>query len=946
LTGQPDESVGVPLLASKLAAPPVPGGLVERPRLHSLLDDAARGPLTLVTAPAGWGKTVLLSCWLAAGGPGLPVGWLSVEPGDDGRHFWPYLRAALDSAGLPPLPAPGPVPDEVFLVRFADALARLPEPVLLVLDDFHHVQDPGVLSGLEFLLRHATARLRVVIAARAEPALPLHRWLLHGELAQLRTDELSFTAAETAALLERHGLTLPAPDLDALHAHTEGWPAGVRLAMLAAQEQAGRPIHGDGPCGADPRVADYLFREVLAGQPGEMREVLVTTSILERVTGGLVDALTGRSDGEQILAGLERTNTFLIPLEAGGSWYRYHRMFGELLRSELRRQAAGRIPELHRRAAGWHAAHGLAADALRHALAAQDWSYATEVLVRHWHHIVRYGHDKSLPALVPPPPAEALRADPELALAFAADRLDLLDLDRAADYLRLADRHQHLLAEDRRDRFALMAAAFRLAQAQLGGDVAAVRSAAARMLAQLGQAGRGGPADRDAADRDAADRSAADQHAADQHAADRDAADRETGTEDAADEGAAAIALTALGSAELAAGDLDAAAVALSDGLARAQRAGLSCPQPVCASRLAFIQAVRGELRGAERTARAALHMPLCPGQSRPVHCAHAYLALAVVDLQRCRPDHAEASLDLAASSDDPTAGPALAALIAILRAQLLWDRGDLATAYQILLAGRRDLGDWQPSKFLEHWFTAVEADLRTAHGDPDAVRRQLEPLVDGAPADIAPLAVALAGAYLHSGDPRAAIRVLPPWWGAQTMAGSGDAGPADDGGPAQDGTGQPLALRLTAGVIEAQAARQVGDARRASRILERMLRLAEPEGFRQVFVRAGTPVREMLLDHLDSGTAYWPLVSELIAATGDRPEPGGGPPPVLGEPLTERELTVLRYLQSILSNVEIASALSLSVNTVKTHVRSIYRKLDTTRRREAVRKARELHLL
>jgi LuxR family maltose regulon positive regulatory protein len=927
LTGQPDESVGVPLLASKLAAPAVPDGLVERPRLHSLLDDAVRGPLTLVTAPAGWGKTALLSCWLAAQRPGLPVGWLSVEPGDDSRHFWPYLRAALDSAGLPPLPAPGPGPDDVFLVRFADALARLPEPVVLVLDDFHHVLDPGVLRGLEFLLRHATARLRLVIAARSEPALPLHRWLLHGGLTRLRTDELSFTAAETAELLERHGLTLPAPDLDVLHARTEGWPAGVRLAMLAAQEQAGRPSQGDGPSGADARVADYLFREVLAGQPGEMREVLLTTSILERVTGGLVDALTGRTDGEQILAGLERTNTFLIPLDAGASWYRYHRMFGELLRGELRRQAAQRIPELHRRAAGWHAAHGLAAEALRHALAAQDWSRATEVLVRHWHHLVRYGHEKPLPALVPPPPAEALRADPELALAFAADRLDLLDLDRAADYLRLADRHQHLLAEDRRDRFALMAAAFHLAQAQLGGDVAAVRSAASRMLGQLG---------------------------ADGQTADDRAASQGTANDGSPDEGAAAIALTALGSVELVAGDLDAAAAALRDGLARAQRAGLSCPQPACASRLAFIQAIRGELRGAERTARAALHLPLCPGQSRPVHCAHAYLALAVVDLQRCRPDQAQASLDLAAGSDDPTAGPGLAALIAILRAQVLQDRGDLATAYQVLLAGRRDLGDWQPSGFLEHWFTAVEADLRTVHGDPDPVRRQLEPLVDEAPADAAPLAVALARAYLHSGDPRAALRVLPPWSGhdagpgsvAGAVAGPGDAGPAEDGGPARDGTGQPLALRLAAGVIEAQAARQVGDARRASRTLERVLQLAEPEGFRQVFVRAGTPMREMLHSHLDSGTAYWPLVSELIAATGAVPEPGAAPPPVLGEPLTERELTVLRYLQSILSNVEIASALSLSVNTVKTHVRSIYRKLDTKRRREAVRKARELHLL
>ena len=333
-------------------------------------------------------------------------------------------------------------------------------------------------------------------------------------------------------------------------------------------------------------------------------------------------------------------------------------------------------------------------DALRHALAGQDWGYATRLLVDNWHHLVRYGHDDPLPVPVPPPPVEAIRADPELALACAADRLDLRDLDLAEGYLRLADRHRHLLAADRQDRFALIGTALRLAQAQQRGDAAQMRSAATGMLTLLGQADPVWPA----AVLDPA------------HAVVLDAHDAGTAHDVGAghDVGAEAIALTALGLAELSSGDLAAAEAALTDGLVRAEGAGLSCARLVGASTLAFVQAARGELRAAERTARAALRLPSCPGQARTVHRGYAYLALAVADLQWDRLDLAHTDLDLAATAGGSGSDPALAAAVAVVSAQLCAEEGDLARGYEVLRAGRREVADRPPSQLLERWFAAV----------------------------------------------------------------------------------------------------------------------------------------------------------------------------------------------------------------------------------------------
>jgi LuxR family maltose regulon positive regulatory protein len=861
-----------------LAVPAPPAELVERPRLYARLDTGVQAPLTLLGAPAGWGKTVLLSSWLraggrepgrpVAGGPGRPLAWLSVEPGDGGEHFWHYLHAALSSCGVPLADLADGPPEPA---AFAGALARLPEPVVLVLDDLDQVGDGGVLDGLDFLLRHAAGRLRLVVAARTDPALALHRWRVRGELTELRAADLAFTEAETAQLLAAHGLTQPAAYAGELRARAEGWPAGERLAALSMMEQADPARFLPGFTGDDARVAEYLRGEVLAGLPAEARDVLLDTSILQWVCGGLVEALTGRTDGERILADLDRSSAFLVPLDGRSSWRRYHRLFGELLRAELHRCSPDRVAELHRRATGWLAAHDMPLDALRHALAAADFGQATGVLVEHWPELVGHTpdepHVRGDPVPVAVPAAGAVRANPELGLAYVVDRLGRGDLDGAGALLPLAERNRHLLPPGRRDRFALIAAALRLGHAQSRGDPAALAAAASRMLALLGPR----PPD-----------------------------------------GGAAIALTGLGTARLAAGELAAAQDALAEALAMADRAGLSCPRVACAGRLAFTQALRGQLGAAERTARGALSQP------DSVHYGYAYLALSIVDIERDQ--LADAGADLARADEQ---GDGLrAAWTALVHARLLGELGDLARAQDAVHRARHELGGLPP-RYLEHCFASTEADLCIGNGDTRAARKLLAEYEPGAQAMVA---ACLARAHLHDGDPGAAIQALPDWTG--------------------DGAGgYPLRLRLDAGLTEALAARQLAEARRCRDAMERVLRLAEPDGFRRVFRRPGA--RELLLDHLDSGTAYWSMVADLLAATAT-----GDPPahrdyqPGAGEPLTDRELAVLRYLPSMLSNVEIATSLCLSVNTVKTHVRHIYRKLHATRRREAVRRARELHLL
>ncbi|MFF4890492.1 LuxR C-terminal-related transcriptional regulator [Micromonospora chersina] len=914
--------VGPPLLASRLSPAALPEPVLVRPRLLDRLDRGVAGPVTLVLAPAGWGKTTLLAGWARAVRGEPPPAWVTVEAGDTGERLWAYLAAALRAAAdgvpgegpQPPAPDGPPRPDQLELL--AAALAARERPVLLVLEDLHRVTDPAALAGLEFLLRHTEGRLRVVAGARTDPPLALHRWRLAGELTEIGPAELAFTPDEVADLLVAHGVPLPAAAVPRLAERTGGWPAGLRFAALALRAQADPARAVDRFTGDQPDVAGYLRDEVLAPLDPAARDVLRRSAVAAAVCADLADAVTGRPDAGQVLADLAREGGFVQRDGSSPPWYRCQPLLADLLRDELDRLPADELGELHRRAAGWYAGHDRPAEALRHALAGGEWDTATELLIARWPELAPYERERPAVPAPPEPPAEAVRRDPELALAGAAERAYAGDAEAAAGQLRRAVEQARDLPAPRRDRFRRLAVAIELTLARLAGDHDEVRRAAGRLLAT---GAPDGPVD-----------------------------DPRAGAAEDAD--VRAVAGTALGLVALAEGELPEAAARFAEALAAARRAGRPRTELVCASRSALLDAAHGALRAAERHAREALALPSCQGWSSRLDCGYAYLALALVAWDRDEPAEAAAHLTLAGPA---TAEPGAAALAALCRAGLLAAGGEPAAALRALVAAR----ETAPGAELGARLTADEAQLRAAVGDVESARALLadagagatdaatavdpSPAAGAGPAGPEPggaggggraaLDVALARVRLRSGDPREAGRALPDWTGPDAAA-------------------WPLSVRLSAGLLDAVLTAG-GDGRRAGRILEQVLDLAEPEGCRRVFTRAEPGVRDLLAAHLDSGTAHWPTVSDLVRGADERradepPERPAGPERTLDEPLTERELTILRYLQSILSNVEIASELSLSVNTVKTHVRNIYRKLDATRRREAVRRARELRLI
>lgn len=908
-----------------VAAAPV-GVTLERSRLFDRLDRATTGPVTLVRAPAGWGKTILLGSWCRARTG--PFAWLSVEPGDGGGRLWSYLRIALAAAGTGEAselagPEPGSGSDAEVVTQLADELARRRVPVTLILDDLHRIDPvaaPAVGAGLDLLLRHAGSRLRLVAGVRDDRRLPLHRWRFTGGLTELHAGDLAFTEAETGELLVAHGLSPQAERIRELSRRTAGWPAALRFAVAALADTPDPDRFLAEFDGTHPVVAEYLAGEVLAGLPPHRRESLVRTALVDRFCGDLLAALSepdagapadhvvALSDGGDAawsLAGLDREVGFLFPADPDATTRRLHPMLADLLRAELRGRCIEQVRDLHRRAARWYADHDRPREALRHALAAGDERRAVDLLTVRWPELLAYGPaaPEGAGGLPGAPGGVPIGASPELALAYAAYRLGGPDLTGVGDALRAADARAGQLVGDRHARFERIFGAVELVRGYRAGDPPA--AAERRLTAAAGPIGE---------------------------------------CEGAAVE---AVLRTTRGARLLAGGDLAGAEPELAAGRAAAHRAQVRGPLAAASARLALIAAIRGELRLAEQLCQEA-------GAAGGAEPGYVELAAAVVAVYRDRPAAADAALVRLVTGAGEEADPVLGATAGWVRAQLACDRRELSAADAGLSAGRRRLAEVPGNQLLITGLLVAEVGLRLADGRPSAARDLLRadgPRAVGTPA-LTTGRTAPAG-YAGRTAPAediAGVNALVRVASAAVALAGGDAGEASTLLPAWDGPAvayRLLPVRLAAGLIEVEATWRLGDRRRAAGCLERVLELAEPDGHRWLLRRAGPGVRAALAAHLDTGTAYWSRVHELLAAappdSGRPTSPSTGPLP---EPLTDRELTILRYLQSVLSNVEIAAELSVSVNTVKTHIRNIYRKLGSSRRREAVRRARELRLL
>ena len=879
------------VLKTKFSVPRGPTTMVSRGRLLDALDAGVQGPLTLLAAPAGAGKSALLSSWVAAGRAPGQVAWLSLEGDDaDRRRFWRAVLGTLSHAtGDARLTALAVSPREpmdmdLVLPALVDALDARDEPLVLVLDDLHLVAEV-VREDIERLVRYPPPALRLVLVTRADPPISLGRLRLEGWLTEIRARDLAFTLDEAAALFDALDVPIAPAEVATLWRRTEGWSAALCLAAMSVRAHPEPSRFIEHFAGTDATVSDYLLSEVLARQPADLREFLLRTSVVDLVCGDLADALTGGSNGQRMLARLEHGGALLAALDEHGAWYRYHPLFAELLRAELRAQLGGELEDLHRRAAEWLAAHGDRTAALRHVATGRVWDLGTQLVIDHWVDFMINGEMAALRPVLEGMPRARVDACPELSLAFGAAMLAYGEQELAEPHLRGAAGAVEQVPPERRAQFAAASAAVGLYEGRFGGDPAAALTAAREWLG-LGPVLEG-----------------------------HDVTPNLRG-----------LLLTQLGIVEMWTGDLDTAVEHLERAHAVAAAADVEWTAFASCAYLALASLLRGDLARSLRRANQALAIGERRGWSRSEPAAVAACALAAICIQRDQRDEAQRLIEQASAAVRDTRERPLAAVHALNRVQLLSDRGEYVGALDLLHATREQLGEWALPSPLGDLLTAEEGLLDAATGEPAAGRALLQRAAGSSLA----VANALARLDLLDGEATAARATL--------------AAHLDD---LDTRGGEPLPIRAEAWLLDALALDALAEHKAAAHSLERALDLAEPAGLRRMFVMHGDAIGALLRRHARHGTAHPAMVGDLVETIERRGRPARRPTPeLLAEPLSEREQAILGYLPTMMSNQEIAGALMISVNTVKTHLKAIYRKLDAPGRREAVQRARELALI
>jgi LuxR family maltose regulon positive regulatory protein len=441
------DAAPAPLLSTKLHAPRLRPELVDRRALVDRLVGSGV-PVMVVAAPAGSGKTTLLAAWRASADESRPFAWLSLDRSDnDPVRFWAYLieavRAVAPDIGEPVLAllrAPGTDPVETVAPAAVAELDRLDREIVLVLDDYHLVSNQQVHASMELLVEHLPEALRLVIATRADPPLPLARLRVRADLLEIRAEDLSFSEPEAAILLnDVTGLTLEQEDVARLHGRTEGWAAGLYLAGLTIRGRTDVREFIDAFAGDDRHVVDYLVSEVLDREPDDVRTFLIRTSILDRLSGSLCDAVLERTGSAEMLTRLERSNLFIVPLDTWREWYRYHHLFADLLLHELQRAEPEIVPQLHRRAASWHRAQGLVSEAIHHALAGGDVAEASDLAALHWNDFLNQGRLETVAGWLDAFPDEVILADARLCIARAGRGVALGRRDEVEEWLDRAE---------------------------------------------------------------------------------------------------------------------------------------------------------------------------------------------------------------------------------------------------------------------------------------------------------------------------------------------------------------------------------------------------------------------------------------------------------------------------------------------------------------------------
>jgi LuxR family maltose regulon positive regulatory protein len=846
--------------------------------------------VAVVSAPAGSGKTVLLRSWIAQAGLAESAGWVAVGSDErDPRRFWLAVLSALRgtapaSALVQALTATPDLDGWAIVERLLTELSPLRDPLWLVVDDLHEL-GPDVLRQLELLVLRAPPELRCVLAARHDVRLGLHRLRLEGKLAELRAADLRFSVAEARELFAVAGLRLSEAAVAMLHERTEGWVAGLRLAALSLATHPDPERFAAEFSGTERTVAEYLLAEVLDRQSDEVRRLLLRTSILEQVNGELADLLTGDDGAERVMQDLERANAFVVSLDAPRTWFRYHQMFAGLLRLELRRTAPAQVAGLHRTASSWFAAHGYPVEAIRHAQAARDWELAARLLADHWPGLHLDGQDATVHELLTSFPSDARAADAELAALAAADELAYGSLEAAERHLGLAEHGTASVPADRQDQARLLLGIIRLLVARQRGNLPAVAEEARRLQAT---------------------------------------ADTPNTTPPDLGEDLRALALVSLGITEVWTDRFEDAQRHLDQGVALARRIGRPYLEFSGLAQQATVQIYQSYSLAAERS-MAAVELARRHGWTDEPAFGIACMMLAAVLAWQGRLEEAEPWAQQAERTLRAEADPAAGMGIRYVRGLLELAHGRDADALAAFRAAERLAGRLTAPHYLVGRTRALLLHALIRLDETERAEQSLAELDERGRAG-GEIRIATAALRLAQGNPHSATVALAPI--------------LDRSAPAVQRTWQAHAF-----LLEAIARDALGDRRTAESALERALDLAEPNGALAPFLLSPAP--GLLEHHARHHTSHGALLADIQSLlAGPRSEPRPAAPPPMREPLSESELRVLRYLPTNLSAPEIAGELSVSRNTVKTHMRNLYAKLDTHRRAEAVARARDLGLL
>ena len=860
-------------------------GLLDRNDLLQLLDRAVTKRLTVISAPPGSGKTSLLRAWIDHSAKHRRVAFVSVERDQQNeQRFWCAILKAIRKPAPLTAPAPATVPDMYEVIDFMlSELAEQAEPVVLIIDDLHELRSTDAFTQLDYFVANMPSNAQVVLSSRRDPEIRLHQLRLAGALGEIRASDLRFTESETRELLAGSGIELSGDGVTVLHQRTEGWAAGLRLAVISLTGHPEPERFVAEFSGTDRAIGEYLMAEMLERQPSEVQRMLLRTSLVDRVNGELADLLAGRSGSEQMLLSLEGANAFVVSLDAQRTWFRYHQLLADFLWLELRRTAAHEVPDLRRRAARWFADRGDIVEAVRHMVAAGDWRDAARLVADHSFRWVLDGQAGTIRAVLQAFPEGASADHPDLALAHAAAELNQGRTEEAVAQLALAESHLPIAPADRRRR-AVAVASLRLALARRSGQFSEVIEQVKMLDASM---------------------------------ADASSEPLAMGSE------LRGVALLNLGIVETWTGRLLEAERHLSDGAALARRIGRPYLEVACRAHQGFpsttVSVMTARERGRQAVALAERH-----GLDDHPILAPALGAVGGLAIWMGEFDEGERWLRRAWEVGSAHVEPATAVLLHLATGMLHAGRGQQRSALEAFTAAARTQSLLTGAHALAPKITGWLATTQARLGMPVEARATLAgftPETGRAGA----IANARAWMCLLDGNPGMAVEALRDVRDATPPV-------------------EPFTL-VEAHLLAGTAYLRLGDRDAAAAATEAALATAEPD--RLIFPFAMTQAAELLGMLRHHETAHRALLADIVDQLRSTSPPSTDREPLPhSDGLTPSELRVLGFLPTNLTRAEIADELHVSIHTVNTHIRNLYTKLGAGDRSAAVQRARQLRLL